>query len=376
LLSIDELGATVERLGATTMWLTASIFAHVVEAGLPSMRGLRQLLTGGSAGSPQHMVRFLELYPACRLIAGYGPTENTTFSTTFDLSSPAAIGTNPPIGRPIANSSAYVLDDALALVPLGTIGELCVGGDGVAAGYLNLPNETAARFVPDPFALESGALMYRTGDRARMRVDGVIEFLGRTDDQVKINGFRIELGEIEAVLKTHPGVRDAAVVVVERSVGEKSLSAHVVPAVGVDIDEAALRGYLRAKLPAYLVPPRIAIRAALPLHPSGKIDRVALAQSATPVAAARPVAPPQAPSARPSPTQIKRVVSDIWSELLDEAVAPDPHTNFFDAGGDSIRLLRLQTLLNERLAANITVLDLFEFTTIERIATFVANGRR
>jgi non-ribosomal peptide synthetase component F len=220
-LSIDELGAAIATFGVTTMWLTVSLFERVAAGRPAGFAGLRCLLTGGDVVSPTHARSFLEAYPACRLVNGYGPTENTTFSTTYDIRA-NDIGASVPIGRPIAHSSAYVLDDDLQPVALGDEGELCVGGDGVALGYLNLDALSAERFVRDPFAGDASARMYRTGDRARLRADGVFEFLGRTDDQVKIRGFRIELGEIETNLRACPDVRAAAVVVAQHD-GDKSL---------------------------------------------------------------------------------------------------------------------------------------------------------
>ncbi|HEX8806362.1 MAG TPA: amino acid adenylation domain-containing protein, partial [Candidatus Aquilonibacter sp.] len=222
LVTIEELAETIERFGVTTMFLTTALFQRFVDEPTARPKSLRTLLTGGEVASPAHMARFLQSFPDCRLVAVYGPTENTTFSTWCNISPSDTLASSVPIGKPIANSTAFVLDAALQTLPVGAEGELCVGGDGVARGYLNRPDLTSERFIADPFAGDCAARLYRTGDRARWRSDGLLEFLGRDDDQVKVRGFRIELGEIEAALQSHEAVGDAAVVVAE-SGSEKQL---------------------------------------------------------------------------------------------------------------------------------------------------------
>jgi acyl-CoA synthetase (AMP-forming)/AMP-acid ligase II len=262
----------------TLLWLTAPLFRLAVETELPGFAGLRALLTGGDVVSAEHARRFLEALPSCALINGYGPTENTTFSCCYRVPSAESIRAALPIVGPIANSSAYVLDRNLRAVKPGASGELCVGGDGLARGYLNLPELSAERFVRDPFAADPEARLYRTGDLARVRPDGLLDFLGRLDHQVKIRGFRIELEEIEAVLRGDPSVADAAVCVVDRD-GDKALYA-VVVAAREGIDEQHVRRLLAAKLPAHAVPASVAFAPGLPRHPSGKLDRRALAERA------------------------------------------------------------------------------------------------
>jgi acyl-CoA synthetase (AMP-forming)/AMP-acid ligase II/acyl carrier protein len=325
------------------------------------------------------MCRFLESYPKTRLSAVYGPTENTTFSTWMSLPTPEAIGVDVPIGRPIANSTAYVVDRHGEPAPIGIPGELWVGGDGVASGYLNLPERSQERFTEDPFAVAAAARVYKTGDRVRWRPDGVIEFLGRTDDQVKIRGFRIELGEIESVLQAHPGVSDAAVVAASHD-GEKALYAFVVRNAFSTPSEAEFRAYLAAKLPRYMLPHAITIVSALPEHASGKIDRVSLARRATRagsnVASPQPNSTPvrsQESRLRPVSTQrrIQETISSAWHDTLKLDAAPDLDMNFFDAGGDSLRLLRVHGILVERLGTDIQIMDLFEHTTIRSLAAFL-----
>jgi amino acid adenylation domain-containing protein len=295
-LSLSELGRALENQFVTTLWLTASLFRLMVETELRSLGGLRRLITGGDVVTAEHAIRFLEAFPGCRLIDGYGPTENTTFSCAYPIPSPQAVRGGVPIGRPIANSTAYVLDADLEPVAIGTSGELCVGGDGLARGYLNLPELTAERFVPDPFSREPGARIYRTGDLARLRPDGVIEFLGRIDHQYKIRGYRVELGEIESAIRSCSAVADCAVSVVTQD-SENVLFAHVVPAAGKPLEPRDLRIYLNSKLPHHMIPTHISLVEQLPEHSSGKLNRQALAENSARVLREAAVAP-SAPAPR------------------------------------------------------------------------------
>jgi acyl-coenzyme A synthetase/AMP-(fatty) acid ligase/aryl carrier-like protein len=363
--AIDDLAETIDRFGVTTMFLTTALFGRLVDSACARPRSLRTLLTGGEVASPSHMARFIQSFPDCRLVAVYGPTENTTFSTWCDVTPSATLASSIPIGRPIANSSAYVLGDALQPLPAGAEGELCVGGDGVARGYLNRPDLTSERFVADPFAGDPGARLYRTGDRARRRSDGLLEFLGRNDDQVKVRGFRIELGEIEVALRGHEAVGDAAVVVTERG-AEKELVAHVVLRPAVQAGERDLRAWLSRTLPSFMIPHRIAVRAELPLTASGKVDRVALANGSIPTA-------PKLRALRPNAkfSETESAIAEIWRDVLRHDDLPGPDENFFDAGGDSLRLLAVHARLREELGAALSVTDLFEHSTIRKLAAFV-----
>jgi amino acid adenylation domain-containing protein len=372
LLSIADLGSSIEQLGVTTMFLTTSLFERLTDSGLPSFDGLRHLLTGGEVASPAHMRRFLERYPRCRLSAVYGPTENTTFSTWCDLPTAASIGDNVPIGQPIAHSTAYVVDERMERVPDGVAGELCVGGDGVARGYLNLDAITAERFVCDPFSDVPGARLYRTGDRARFRADGLLEFLGRSDDQVKIAGHRIELGEIDVALRAHPSLSDAAVVMCELG-GEKALCAFVVPAAGCRFEEAPVREFLAQKLPRFMLPHRMCALEALPEHASGKLDRTALARLAAALDAKAPAATPGGNPKVRRRVALQRTIADCWLELLGGDSEPDADTNFFDAGGDSLRLLTLHDRLQSILNVEFALVDMFDHTTIRKQTAFLAG---
>ena len=274
--SLAEIGEEIRRNRVTTAWLTSGLFAAMVEQQLDSLAGLKQLLTGGDVVSPAHARRFLDAAPHARLINGYGPTEGTTFTCCYTIPPSHPAGEAIPIGSPISNTRVHILDERMRPLPPGATGEICIAGDGVARGYLNQPDLTAEKFVADPFSAEPGARMYRSGDLGRWRSDGNIEFLGRADGQVKLRGFRIEPAEIEEALKTHPAVAQAAVIATGRAGAEKQLIAFVVPAAGAHTPEDALRTFLAARLPSYMVPARIVTLDSLPLTDNGKIDRRAL----------------------------------------------------------------------------------------------------
>jgi amino acid adenylation domain-containing protein len=370
---VEDLAAPIERLRVTTVFLTTALFVRFVDAANELPASLLCVLTGGEVCSAQHARRFLERFPHCRLVHVYGPTENTTFSTAHTLSPADVAGANVPIGRPIANSSAYVLDANGEPVPLGESGELCVGGDGVARGYLNAPELSRERFVADPFAGDPAARLYRTGDRARFRADGLLEFLGRDDRQVKIRGYRVEPGEVEAALGKHPGVGEAAVVVVERG-AEKELIAHVVPSRGSTLDEPLLRAHLRRHLPAYMLPHKIILRSHLPLGPTGKIDRHELARTAPRASVPTSAAMPRF-SRDPEARGLERAIAAIWRDALGSETDPGLDENFFDVGGDSLRLLSVRKNLNRSLGVSLSATDLFEHTTIRKLVAFVIDRK-
>lgn len=369
MLTIEDLAETIERFEVTTLWLTAPLFRRFVDAGVRPA-SLRCVLAGGDIVSASHARSFLNAFPNCRLINGYGPTENTTFSTAHAITLADTNSGAIPIGRPIANSSAYVVDENLDPVPMGEAGELCVGGDGVARGYLNEPKLSAERFVADPFALDPAARLYRTGDRVRFRADGILEFLGRSDNQVKVRGHRIELGEIEAVLRAYSAIRDAAVVAVERD-GEKDIVAHVIVVPASQTDESSVRAHLRNVLPPFMLPHRLVLRRELPLTPGGKVDRVALVRESP--EQARPPAPR---FFRDRSEAREQAIATIWREVLGSEREPGLDENFFDAGGDSLRLLAVRKRLRERLGFSVSATDLFEQTTIRRLAAFLAATDR
>lgn len=362
--SLDEIAGEIAHHRATTMWLTAGLFNLMVDNNPAGLKPLKQLLAGGDVLSPPHVAKALRALPDCRLINGYGPTENTTFSCCYtvprDYDGTAAL----PIGRPIRHTNALILDENLCPVAPGTDGELFVGGLGVALGYLNRPELTAERFIPNPFDSNSGARLYRTGDRVRMRTDGNIEFLGRVDRQVKINGKRVELDEIEARLRATGRVQDAAVVSPDAQAGRRVIAAFVTGPEGAKIDIEALRGVLREELPDFMIPASITQLEAFPLSPSGKVDRArlpALAPS-VPIAAGRPPA-----------NATEAALCEIWCRVLGrEAIGVDE--NFFDLGGTSLGLVEVHASIKSSLARDITVVEMFQYPRISALAERIARG--
>ena len=318
----------------------------------PERCALRALLTGGDRlrAAPARPMPF-------RLVNHYGPTENTVVATCADVA-PGAV--SPPIGRPIANNRALVLDGSLRPVPVGAPGELYLGGASLARGYLDRPELTAERFVRDPGADDDGARLYATGDIVRWRNDGQLEFLGRNDEQAKIRGFRIELGEVEAALGRHPAVAESVALACADPRGEKRLVAYVVldPEGGPTSVEAVtpeLREHVGRLLPAYMVPSAFVVLESLPLNANGKIDRRALPE---PDFARRESTPPVPPR-----TDVERALAEVWRDLL-QVEAIGVHDNFFDIGGHSLLLVQLHKRIRERFTTDLTVVELFEFPTV------------
>ena len=229
-LTTAELGEVVKREGVTTLWLTTGLFRQMVEENPGALSGVRQLLTGGDVLPVAHARRVLAELPGTRLINGYGPTENTCFTACYTVRAAAELDPSVPVGRPIAHTWVTVLDRDQMPVPPGVAGELCTGGDGLARGYLNHPDRTAERFLPDPEGREAGGRLYRTGDLVRWRRSGDLEFLGRIDAQVKVRGFRVEPGEIETALTAHPRLSGAVVLAQREEAGGHRLVAYVVAA--------------------------------------------------------------------------------------------------------------------------------------------------
>ena len=319
-----------------------------------SLGSLRQLLLGGEA-VPSSLVKQLRRVFRGEIHNMYGPTETTIWSTTYRVEEP---GATIPIGRPIANTQIYLLDTELQPVPEGAIGELFIGGDGVARGYWNRPDLTAGRFLAAPFLPERR--LYRTGDLARYLPDGNIEFLGRADFQIKLRGFRIEPDEIETILEQCPGVRQAAVVLREDREGDKRLVAYLVSeATGAEASRA-LRNTLEAKLPEYMVPSSFAFMKELPLTANGKLDRKSLLEMPPP-------SPSVAMSVNSPKSEIERVIAGVWQDALGIA-AVGIDDNFFDLGAHSLTVAEVQATLQEVLGREIGLVDLFQFPTVRAFA--------
>lgn len=360
-LSPAELDKVVRAGRVSTLWLTAGLFHQVVDMCPSLFTRVRQVLAGGDVLSPGSVDTALGLLPAgAVLVNGYGPTEATTFTCCHRMPAGIGVGGAVPIGRPIANTRVYVLDQDGALVPEGVVGELYVGGDGVAIGYVGRPDLTAERFVPDPYSPHPGARMYRTGDLVRWR-RGVMEFIGRLDDQVKIRGFRVEPAEVEHALAALAGVRDAAVVVRRDDRDEPHLAAFVV----IDRSVARLddvRAALADRLPAYLVPSRWTELDALPLNANGKVDRRALpAGSELRADASREPANPRAL------TSLEQRLAEIWQDVL--GVRPiQLDDDFFELGGHSLRAVELFAAIERIIGPRLPLATIFEAPTVAQLA--------
>ncbi len=284
-----------------------------------------------------------EVSPATRLINEYGPTETVVGCCVYEVQAGDPFTGSVPIGRAIDNTQLYVLDQQLKLVPAGVVGELYIGGAGVARGYLNRPELTREHFLADPFSNQAGARMYKTGDRARCREDGTLEYAGRLDNQVKIRGYRIELGEVEAVLAEHAAVRQCVAVVREDEPGKKQLAGYVIPRDRRVLTPKDLREFLRQKLPEYMVPAHFVLLDTFPLTPNGKVDRRALPVPEETFSRQEFVAPA---------TASESMLAAVWTELL--SVSPVSVTdNFFDLSGDSLLvaklLVRIEQLFGKQL---------------------------
>ena len=339
----------------TSTFLTATLFNALVQESPECFAGASEIWAGGDVVPVVAVQRLLEHCPETRVCNVYGPTEATTFATYYPVSDPEKLTGNVPIGRAMDNHQVYVLDSDFKPVPVAVPGELLIAGDGVARGYLRRPDLTAERFVPNPFG-SPGARMYRTGDRVRWREDGQVEFLGRTDQQVKLRGYRIELPEIETVLLSCSGVGQAAVIMHSDSRGEKRLVAYVVPASGHNLNADEVRESLGHKLPSYMVPAFIKVLPSLPLNSNGKLDRKKLP---APEITARA-------SGRKPRTHSEEVLCSVMTQVLGVShITPDD--NFFALGGDSI--LAFQLVSRSRQAGLLlTLRDVFEQPTIEALA--------
>jgi amino acid adenylation domain-containing protein len=358
--TLAELGQALKTHRVTVLWLTAGLFNLMVDEQLDDLRGLRQLLAGGDALSASHVERFLREAPGCKLINGYGPTENTTFTCCYSMSA-AELNHSVPIGRPIANTQVYILAKNFRPVATGARGELFTGGDGLARGYLNHPELTAERFVPHPFSTQPGARLYRTGDWARYRPNGDIEFLGRVDNQAKVRGFRIEPGEIEAVLAGHGAVRDAVVTVVRDESGEKQLVAYVVA--DDEPNPSQLRQFLKDRLPEYMIPAHFITLEQFPLTTAGKVDYRALPLPGT----ARPEI--ETPFVPPS-TTTEEILAGLWSRVVGvERIGI--HDNFFELGGNSLSATQLVSQVRQNLQVELPLRDLFQNATVAQLALLI-----
>jgi amino acid adenylation domain-containing protein len=393
LLEAGRFGQTLERHAVNVLWLTVGLFNHYATELGEELRRLRYLIVGGDALDPRIIGRFLAGGSPEHLLNGYGPTETTTFAITHEITAVAEGARSIPLGRPISNTRIYILDVHGRPAPVGVGGEIHIGGEGVALGYLNRPELTAERFVPDPFSSETGARMYRTGDLGRWLPDGTIEFLGRNDEQVKIRGYRIELGEIEARLGAHSGVREAVVIAREEGAGDKRLVAYYVAddevtrrrgergaedgsissnsAAPRETDDfragtltaEELHAQLAVSLPEYMVPAAYVRLDALPLTPNGKLDRKALP---APEGDAYVTRGYEAPIG-----EIEQALAEIWAVVL-KVERVGRYDNFFELGGHSLLAVSLVGRMRQR-GLHVDMQALFSTSSLAELAAAVGG---
>jgi amino acid adenylation domain-containing protein len=357
--SLAELASFIRSRRVTRLFLTTGLFHQIADEQVEQLGGLRSMLAGGEVLSPVHAARILTRWPKIEVINGYGPTENTTLTTTHVLTSAPPTDRPLPIGRPLNNSTVYVLDANRQPVPIGVPGELYTGGDGLALGYLRRPELTAERFLPDPFDSAPGARLYRTGDLARWRPDGTLEFLGRADRQVKLRGFRIEPAEVETVLTQHPDVGQAAVLLESGPAGPR-LVGYIAGRNGTRPDPAAVRAHVAALVPDHMVPAVLVPLQEIPLNANGKVDRTALPAADLAAGPGRPpfVAPRDAIEVR---------LAAIWEKTL--GVSPvGMHDSFFQLGGHSMSGVRLFARIEREFGRRLPLASLFQHPTVEQLA--------
>ncbi|HZL53215.1 MAG TPA: non-ribosomal peptide synthetase, partial [Terracidiphilus sp.] len=321
---------------------------------------------GGENLLAEKLRMWREFAPATRLINEYGPTETVVGCCVYEVQADDPRNGSVPIGRPIDNTQLYVLDSDLQPIPVGETGELYIGGAGVARGYWNRPELTEERFLPDPFSGKPGARLYKSGDLARYRADGILECLGRADNQVKVRGYRIELGEIEAALASHTGVQSCAVLAREDEPGNRQLVGYVSPAKNQSLVPEELRTFLEQRLPAYMVPAHFVLLGSLPLTPNGKVDRKALpAPSYESIAVTTTAFAPR--------TGTEKALAAIWAELL-KVDSIGVNDSFFDLGGHSLLAFKALSRIRDVFAVDLPVQDFFENPTIAEIAKLLPDS--
>jgi surfactin family lipopeptide synthetase A len=365
--SLDGLARIMNSGGAYNLLKITPAHLEILRQQLATDTHLQidAIVVGGEQLATATVEAWKEMLPETRIINEYGPTETVVGCSVHEAG--AERNVNVPIGRPISNMQLYVLDLEMQPVPVGVVGELYIGGVGLARGYGNRPGLTAEKFVPNPFSSKIGERLYKTGDLVRYMANGSIAFLGRNDDQVKIRGYRIELGEIEGVLRQHPAIRDVAILA--DTGREKRLLAFIVPNSAVKvIDTEQLKTYLYEKLPPYLIPAAFFLTEKISVTANGKVDRAALLALADKQNHERMhtyVAPRDT---------AEQTLAQIWEEVLGIRQA-GVHDNFFDLGGESLKLVRVQTLIRDRLQHQLSMVELFQFPTIDALATRLRAGQ-
>ncbi|MCC6234585.1 MAG: amino acid adenylation domain-containing protein [Verrucomicrobiales bacterium] len=370
----ERLGEIIARHQVTSAWLTAGLFNQIVDQRPDVLRPLRHVLTGGEALSVPHVQRALAALPDTEIINGYGPTEGTTFTTTYAIPRTPPVGgwSSIPIGRPLAQTVCRVLDEQRREVPPGESGELYIGGDGLALGYWQQPEFTRAAFVPDPDSGDGPATLYRSGDRVRWRADGLLEFLGRVDDQLKIRGHRIEPGEVENALLLHPSLREAAIVGRTTPDGGRELVGIVAPVPGFTPTVTELRQHLRTRLPEPMIPSRWEWLEKLPLNPNGKIDRARLAAEHAP---SLPADRNSQRAATRALDEVETRLAQLWCRIL-RVPAVDAEAHFLDLGGHSLLALRLAAEMQQEFRCRVPWSAVFEHPTLAQLAGFIRSSQQ
>lgn len=361
ILDTTLLKQTIATTSVNTMWLTSPLFNQLVEKDVSLFASMKYLIVGGDALSPKYINRVGEECPQLKVINGYGPTENTTFSTTYVIEK--HFEGSIPIGKPISNTQAYILNKDNQVQPIGVVGELCFGGDGLASGYFNRPELTKQKFITNPF--NTTEKLYKTGDMARWHSDGNIEFLGRADHQVKIRGFRIELSEVESKLLSHYAVREAIVLAKENpKSGEKYLCAFYTTSAEVEINHQDVREYLRQSLPAYMVPGHFLQLEEFPLNANGKVDRKALPEPSQHEAVNVEYTAPR--------NETEKKLVQLWEQTLslDKVSVFD---YFYDLGGNSLSATLLHSYIQKEFGIRLSLTSILQNPTIEIMAKQIGN---
>lgn len=361
LLMPQALKETLREQKVSLMWMTTPLFNQMAKSDPSLFATLRYLIVGGDALSPVYVNKVRQACPGLTMVNGYGPSENSVLSTTHRIERNYDV--RVPIGKPISNSTAYIIDQYGKFLPAGAVGELCVGLDGVARGYLNNPELTHEKFITDP--AYPHYKMFKTGDLARWLPDGSIDFLGRADYQVKVRGYRLELQEIENELYQLEQIDACAVLILTEPDKEKELAAYIVS--GRKWSVAEVRHALLERLPSYAVPTRIVQLDGLPLTVNGKIDKKALLRI--------PLQPIESAESSPSPVSMERIVLDIWKESLGvNRIGLDD--NFFDIGGNSLLTVQISDKIQKLIGFELSVTDLFRYPTIRELAGYLSNWQK
>jgi amino acid adenylation domain-containing protein len=365
LLSLDAIAAAIDNEGVTTLFLTSGLFNLMVDQRPEALRNLRYLVSGGDVMSPVHVAKAAHILESGLFISVYGPTENTTFTTTFTAPRDFTGDAPVPIGWPVAGTILRIFDDAMRLVADGEPGELYVGGTGLALGYLNAPSLTQQKFVADPQS--PSQKLYRTGDLVRRDKNGLLHFLGRMDNQIKINGIRVEPEHVETILRRNLPLSDIAVVACPLPSGAKHLVAFVVPQPGAGLSNTTFREAAACCLSPHMIPSRLELVEEFPLTRTGKIDRLALSRTAAAAREQKPGSIADAPSS-------EATLIALWRRHL-QLEKIDIDQNFFDLGGTSLQLLAVHADLEELFPGRLLIQDLFDLPTIRLLKSRLGGNQ-